>query len=112
MLKRKIVFLLLAYLVLLSGCAKENNRSPVIARVGNSALTLDELVAVHPDTSDLVFFEDQIRGYVYRWVDREVLYQAAVEQNLEQNPDIQRELERLKRDLVIQYFLEKNLKDV
>ena len=91
-------------------CSHQQKESPVIAQVGPAKLTLDDLRDLEADSANADFMDDQIRSYVYRWVDRQVLYQAALAKKLDLRPDIRKELDQLRKDLIIQYFLDENLK--
>jgi len=98
-------------LIFLGACSHQKAESPVIAQVGAARLTLDDLKAIEADSGSTDYLNDQIRSYVYRWVDRQVLYQAALDKKLDLRPDIRRELDRLRQDLIIQYFLDQNIDD-
>jgi len=108
--RKTLVWVGIVVLGLILACSHPESNSPVIAEVGSARLTLDDLKAIEADSGNAAYLDDQIRSYVYRWVDRQVLYQAAMEKKLDLRPDIRNELERLRRDLIIQYFLDENLK--
>ncbi|HHM23801.1 MAG TPA: peptidyl-prolyl cis-trans isomerase [Bacteroidetes bacterium] len=99
----------LVVLLVLAGCSGKDQESPVIAQVGRAKLTLADLKDIAPDSLNPAYLDDQLRNYVYRWVDQQVFYQAALDRGLDERPDIRNELQRLKRDLVVQYFLNENL---
>ncbi len=62
-------------LVGLPGCGPEREEGPVVARVGDAALTVAQLDNQIPD-SDMA--EAQRRLFVENWVRRELLYQEAL----------------------------------
>lgn len=86
-------------------CTGRNDNSPVVARVGHRTLTVKELRAMLPDTGHSPLELQVVRPLIYRWIDREVLYQAAEEARIGEREDIVRQLQQLRRDLLIEYFL-------
>jgi peptidyl-prolyl cis-trans isomerase C len=91
------------------GCQprKEESRSPVLARVGDSVLTIEELGACIPD--DLVgsLSSDDKRRMVERWVEEQLLYQEAQRRGIDREDQIERLIESSKVDLVVSELLQR-----
>ena len=81
----------------------------IVVRVGSQTLTLNELAAAIPPALGKNVDKGQIQDYVLRWINSEVLYQEALRQELDQNPDIEKELNRLRRDLLVSRLISKKL---
>ena len=69
----------------------------VIARVNDSYLLKEDVVSLN---------EDLLPGYVSRWVDQEILYQAAVKNNIHKDRVVQKQVENYKKDLLGKLFIE------
>ena len=75
-------------------------KSPVIARVGKSVLTVDDLNnSIPSEYSDKITLE-QRKNYVRQWIDTELLYQTALRDKIHKEKEIQDRLERMKKDLL------------
>ena len=86
-----------------TGCTREEDRKPPVARVGESVLT----------TADLALVEDSlwhspraVREYVTTWVSSELLFQEAVRRGLADNEELQRQLAILRRRMAVQALLD------
>jgi hypothetical protein len=81
------------------GCAK-GPKGPVVARVGESVLTLDELYkSIPPEYSDFITRE-QIVNYVKQWIDNKILYYEAIRLKIDKEDKIRDRLKRMKEDLL------------
>ena len=79
-----------------------NNKpsSPVIARVGRSVLTVDDLHEnIPPEYSEQITREQNI-DYVKQWMDTELLYREALRKKFDKEPQIKERLEKMKKDLL------------
>lgn len=80
-------------------CRKKPD-SPVIARIGNSVLTLDDLYESIPrEYRNKITREQNIR-YVKQWIDNELLYQEALRRKIHKEEKIRSRLQKMKRDLL------------
>jgi peptidyl-prolyl cis-trans isomerase C len=83
----------------------------VIARVSNQKLTEEDIEKeIPPETKEQVTL-DQRREYVRRWIRNELLYQEAKKSGIDQQEDIKRKMEQIKKDFVVTNFLEKEFAD-
>jgi len=76
----------------------------VVARVENSVLTNEEL------NRRIIWKglrEEQKRKYVENWINRELLYKEALQQNLEKTPDLKLEIEQVKKEFLINRLVDK-----
>ena len=74
--------------------------SPVIARVGRSVLTLEDLNKSIPSEYSSRITREQRINYVKQWIDAELLYQEALRQKIDKEIDIRMRLEKMKKDLL------------
>lgn len=82
-----------------AGCANRP-KGPVVARVGESVLTLDELYkTIPPEYSDYISRE-QVVGYVKQWIDNKVLFDEALRLRIDKEEPIRERLRRMKEDLL------------
>jgi hypothetical protein len=86
------------------GCKKdEAPKKPsgtVIARVGNSVLTLEELQASIPNEYSYVITREQNIHYVRQWINTELLYGEALRLRVDQEPQIRERLDKMRKDLL------------
>ena len=96
-------------LLMLSGCRQQEQEKDIIAQVGNEALSLTELSDEIPYQIQSSLKESDIKEYVIRWINKEVLYQEALRLKLDDRPDFQQEVNKLKKELLINKLLEVNI---
>lgn len=82
--------------------------SPVIARVGHSILTLDDLNKSIPSEYSSHITREQRVNYVKQWIDTELLYQEAIRQKIDKEIDIRMRLEKMKKDLLGAEMISRN----
>tara|TARA_R110002096_G_scaffold86990_7_gene199843 strand:- start:9337 stop:10230 length:894 start_codon:yes stop_codon:yes gene_type:complete len=87
------------------GCAKPTSTTEVVlARVGNSELTLKEVRKQIPDSSIL---EDSIGAFnLYRdqWIERQLVLQEANRLNILSSPDVKDRLKSMREEVIINSF--------
>ncbi len=100
-------WLLLAGLLVLAtmACKKEISSGTVVAQVGTSVLTLEELQNQFPPEYLHLVSRDHYLDFVQRWVDDEVLYQKALDKGLDQKAEVKKKIISLSRKLMIEEFL-------
>jgi parvulin-like peptidyl-prolyl isomerase len=101
----KFWFLLICFFIV--SCGKENKESPILARVGEAELSFEQVKSTLG--SDTSYTPNEIESYISRWVDNELLYQAALAEGIGSLPEIQEELRSVRRALIVNYFLDKEL---
>lgn len=101
-----VVPLLIAGLMM--GFTCEKNDSPVIARVGRAVLTLEDLNKRIPQELHENITNQQRINYVKKWIDTELLYQAALNQKIDKEPVIKKRLEQMKKDLLGAEMISRN----
>jgi parvulin-like peptidyl-prolyl isomerase len=80
-------------------CGQSKNEK-VIARVGKSTLSLENLKNSIPNEYSDQITRDQNINYVKQWIDRELLFQEAVNQKIDKDPAIKERLIKMKMDLL------------
>ncbi|MFQ5753606.1 MAG: peptidylprolyl isomerase [bacterium] len=107
----KFMWLIIVSMNLVLGvrCNGPKEKQNVIANVGNKSLTLYEILedATSPIRSNLTALD--IREYVLRWIEDEVLYQEALNRKLDESIDLKKEFEKLKKELLINKLIEQTL---
>lgn len=93
----KVTSVVLWLIIIQCNSSKQEN---VVARVGKSTLTLEELKENLPDAYSEQITKDQNINYVKQWIDRELLFQEAVNQKIDKDPIIKKRLEKMKEDLL------------
>jgi PPIC-type PPIASE domain len=87
---------------------KNQPKSPVVARVGSSVLTLDELYkTIPPEYSDFITRE-QIFNYVKRWIDNKILFHEALRLKIDKEETMQDRMRRMKEDLLCAEMISRN----
>jgi len=106
---KKFIFLIVAisFLIGCSSTHKQNKDDAVVAQVGKSVLLASEINQEVPDALSKSIRLDEKKNYVRRWINTEVLYQEARKRGYDHLPDIQRELQSVKRALLANKLLEK-----
>lgn len=89
----------------LAGCQKADTQSVVLAQVGDSKLTLEELRETYPAEYEKVLPREQYLDVIQRWIDDEAVYQQALKRKLDEEPQVRRKLERLRRRMIVEEFL-------
>lgn len=92
-------------------CDSKKEQSPVVARVGSEVLTLDMLSNSIPSDLNIKFSEAQIKNYIQRWINSEVLYQEALRQKVHQRPLVAERLKNIQRELIIAIFWDMQVND-
>jgi peptidyl-prolyl cis-trans isomerase C len=107
--KKNVGISVVVLLIIAFGVAcKHKSQSPVVARVGQSILTIDNLYKSIPaEYSDFVTREQMI-NYVKQWIDNEILFQEALHQKLDKEDEIKERLRRMKQDLLCAEIINRN----
>jgi parvulin-like peptidyl-prolyl isomerase len=100
-----VLLSLAASAILFSGCKKEPEKAVVLAQVGNSTLTLEELRESFPPEFEQLIRREQYLDFIKRWMDDEAVYQQALKAKIETDPVVGRKLEKLRRKLLIEEYL-------
>ena len=102
-----ILLLILAY-----GCQqKAGDGGEVIAVVGDRQLTVEDLLEDIPVQIRSNLTIQEIREFVLKWINNEVLFQEAVSLKLDERKDLQRQFEKLRRQLLINELVQQTLAD-
>ncbi len=103
----KIKAIALLLLVLFFACGgKQEQPQKVIVSVGDAKLTWEMLEREIPDDLKSKLSREQVSTYIQQWIDQELLYQAAVRMGMDLDESYFRELEKMKKKLLVRRFLE------
>ena len=95
-----LIVVIACALILSVGSCSSRHKSPVIARVGKSVLTLDDLYKSIPPEYSRSITRDQNIHYIKQWMDTELLYQEALRRKIDHDPVILKRIEKMKKDLL------------
>jgi parvulin-like peptidyl-prolyl isomerase len=85
--------------LLVWGCSRSPD-SPVVARVGDAVLTLEDLYrSIPPEYRDRITREQNV-NYVNQWIQTELLYQEALKRKLHKRPDVRLRLSQMERNML------------
>lgn len=101
---RKYLLVFFAFLLSCGGDGK--NSSPVVAKVGNKDLSLQELDEIIPDNPNFIISEVQIQKYIQKWVETELVYQEALRRRIDSQTDVKRQLKNIAKDYIVGVYLE------
>jgi len=104
--KIKPILFAFVFLLIVSCNLEKNNKSPVVARVGNSRLTLQELKQDIPMDASLGLSAVQIQKYVQRWVESELVYQQAMKEGIENRREVKEHIKALAKDYIVSTFID------
>ena len=108
--KFNLFFCTILIAVLVFYCERgPKDSSPVIATAGQSEYTLNQLKQILPEQSGLELSKVQVRNYIRRWVERELVFSKALEENLDKKPDVQKRLKELEKEYLVAIYLDKYL---
>jgi parvulin-like peptidyl-prolyl isomerase len=93
----------------LLSCERPEPKKNIVATVGEATLSLNEVISdippqIRPNMTSL-----EIRQSVLRWVNNQVLYQEALERKLHETGNLNRELEKLRIELLANALIEEAL---
>jgi hypothetical protein len=93
----------------LTGCRDKTPPPVVLAQVDQVKLTLGELRESFPAEYEKVLPREQYLDVIQRWIDDETVYQQALRRKLDEDPQVRRKLERLRRRMIIEEFLAREI---
>lgn len=113
MIKSKLVWFIGLFLlgVFISRCEKPVGSQNVVATVGKETLTLEELMEEIPPQIRSNITPIEVREYVLRWINSQVLYHEALERKLDEGESFQKEFEKLRRELLINKLVEQGFNE-
>jgi peptidyl-prolyl cis-trans isomerase C len=115
--KKFAFFILLALTSLLGfeGCKKkeqiQKSQKDVIAQVDDALLTERDLELAIPEAQRDIITLEQKRDLVGRWIQSQILYQAAIRKKTDQDETVRWQIDQAVRNTIIEAFLEKELGD-
>lgn len=96
-------FVLFALFLTIGGCSKEAPKKDYVARVNGSYLTADEMNSLIDSTRQDSYKNEIIRN----WINKELLYQKALNEGIANDEDFARVLKNARKELAVTLFLEK-----
>ncbi len=103
---KKIWTIVILFTLITLGCQKQQH-GKVVAKVGDSELTLEEIKS-QLDKS-LISSREQLQKYILNWINGELLYQEALKQGVDKSNQFQNQMNEMKRQLAIQQLIEQKI---
>ncbi len=100
-----ILGLLALAFIATSGCERKES-SPVVARIDDKVLTIQELREMVPGWAD----PKHAKSAVDDWIDDQILYKEAVREGIDREKTVRRLIESSKMDIVINELLEREMR--
>lgn len=94
--------------LLFVGCSKEQEPE-IVAQVGTSVLTVEDLNSNFPPKFAQFVPKEQYLHYVKRWMDEEVLYQEALKENFQKNAVVQKRIENMTKKILVEAYLDNKM---
>lgn len=108
--KRSFLLLSIILLVLsFIGCKGEKEEGTVIARAGDSELTVEELMQQVPPQLLMQTDAQTRRNVLENWITNEVIYQEALKKGYEEDPSVKERIEQMKKQIVTQAYAQEAL---
>jgi len=104
---RRISAICIVLTVIIAGCQRQPSTNMPVAKIDDQLLTVDD-VHFRFDSSR-GFSQSQLQQYLQRWIRDELLYREAVARGLGTSTEIGEQLERARRQLVINALLEQEV---
>ena len=102
-----IVLLCLFGSVLISGCFREEQQpSEIVAQVGDRVLTANEVTAWEVSLRQGNVSQEIRWHFIRRWVEEELLYKAALDRGIDNDPWVLQRMDELTRTLLVARMLE------
>jgi len=90
-------------------CGNPKKQTPIVARVGSEVLTIEKVKQAIPLEYTSAISEAQVRDFIQRWIDNQILYQEALRRRIHLLPKIKRQLEEIQKELIVAYYLESTI---
>lgn len=94
-------------MVIVAGCQRQTSTNMPVAKIDDQTLTVDD-IRFRFDSSR-GFSQSQLQQYLQRWIRDELLYREAVSRGLGTSKEIDEQLEKARRQLVINALLEREV---
>jgi hypothetical protein len=104
------VCLICFFSTVITVCTKSGDTRNVVAQVGNSVLTQEELKNNFPVEYEHLITHEQYLDFIKRWIDEEVLLQAAVKRKVHLNPEIKTKIKEQRKKIIVEEFLARESK--
>ena len=92
-------------------CGFLNSEQPV-AKVNDAKLTMEDLSLMVARIGTEEDYHNAQSRFVNEWVDNELLYQEAIRQNLKPTPFMEAEIERVRRNMLVNIFLDFQIESI
>lgn len=109
--RRRVAGVLMCVALAAAACGGREDHVE-LARVNNAAITAEEFYSSIPDELLAVMSPDDQREALEKWVKTELFYQAGVRRGVHEHDDLARRLREIERELVAEEYIRQELEDV
>jgi hypothetical protein len=106
--KTKLIPILIIVAALFHGCNGDKPRNDYVAKVNDSYLSGDEVAEMIDTSAGQKFYRNEV---VKNWIEKELLYQAALEDGITKEAGFQRLIENSRKELAVSMYLQKYLEN-
>ncbi len=100
------IVLFMVSLALVACEKREKPRSPIVVKVGDEALTLEDLKYTIPEELHDKITREELQEYVSRWINAHILYQEGMKLGLGDKIDIKRRIHEFEVGIIGNAYLE------
>lgn len=104
--KIRFIPILIITAALYQGCGGDRPRTDYVAKVNTSYLTSEEVAAMVDTSAGRRFYRNEV---IKNWIEKELLYQAALDEGIIKDAEFQKLIENSKKELAVSLYLQKYL---
>jgi len=108
LIKIRFIPIIIITAVLYQGCGGDKPRTDYVAKVNNSYLTGEEVAAMVDTSAGKKFYRNEV---IKNWIEKELLYQAALDDGFTREAEFKRLIENSKKELAVSLYLQKFLQN-
>lgn len=102
--KIKFFPIIIIIAALFQGCDGDKPRTDYVAKVNDSYLTGEELAALVDTSAGKKYYRNEV---IKNWIEKELLYQAALEEDITNDEEFQKLIENSRKELAVSLYLQK-----
>lgn len=104
--KIKVISYIIIIAVFYTGCDNDKSRTDYAAKVNNSYLTVEEVAAMVDTSAGKKYYRNEL---IKNWIEKELLYQAAVKEGITEEKDYLRIVENSRKELAVSLYIKRFL---
>ncbi|MEO0293079.1 MAG: peptidylprolyl isomerase [candidate division WOR-3 bacterium] len=102
-----LVVIIVGCLFSIESCKKDKGqREKIVAKVGKTYLTVDDFIEIYPPQLLIQAPKNYRKALIENWVNNEIIYREALKKGVHKRPEIQKRIDRIKKQLVTTSYLQ------